>query len=256
MRLKPIVLAMIASALPAVAQPVPTPSAGPLPPPLMAPTGRPWLGLQLAKVDPSMAAQIQSLPLGVGFVVKSIDTGGPAELAQFQLFDVVWKMGDQLLINEAQLATLLRLQKPGDEIRLAVYRGGQPLVVKLKLGDLPVGRDGFSHELAEAAIFPGGEGGAMRVVNITDRTATYSTEEGKAVLRKEGDAYLVLITSPKEEVIFEGDVSSRERAEEIPKGWQRRVDALKRGLDHAMQGSMVPVRPPRPRVIPIPSSPP
>lgn len=252
MRLEPLILALFA----AITLPVPgQPGSPPLPPPLMAPTGRPWLGLQLDKAAPSMSAQIRSLPTGVGFVIRFIDPQGPAEAAKFQLFDVVWKMDEQLLVNEAQLATLLRLHKPGDEVTLAIFRGGEPLDVKIKLGDLPVGRDGFSEEMAEAAIFPG-ESSTMREVNITDRTATYSTEEGKAVLRKEGEAYLVVISNPKDEIIFEGDVSSKESIEGMPKDWQRRVWALKRGLDHRMEESIYPVRSPRPRVVPIPSSPP
>jgi hypothetical protein len=221
----------------------------PLPPPLQAPTGRAWLGLNLAKVEPSTTAQIQSLPIGVGFMVKVIDPSGPAVPAGFQPFDVVWKMGDQLLINEAQLATLLRLQKPGDEVSLAVFRGGKPLDIKMKLGDLPVGRDGFSSELAEAAILPG-ESGPMRVVNVSDRTATYSTDEGKAVLRKEGEIYRVTISNPKEEIIFQGDIAGEETREAIPEIWRRRVFALKRGLDHQINGVMEPVRAPRPRVVP------
>lgn len=221
----------------------------PLPPPLQAPTGRPWLGLKLAKVEPSTSAQIQSLPLGVGFMVKVIDPSGPAVGAGFQPFDVVWKMGDQLLINEAQLATLLRLQKPGDEVALAVFRGGKPLEIKMKLGDLPVGRDGFSSELAEAAILPG-ESGPMRVVNVSDRTATYSTDEGKIVLRKEGEIYRVMISNPKEEVIFRGTIMGEDAPEGFPELWKSRVFALKRGLDHQINGVMEPVRAPRPRVVP------
>ena len=115
-----MILAFFTAALPLHGEPV---AATPLPPPLMAPTGRPWLGLQLDKATPSMSAQIPALPPGIGFVIKSIDPQGPAEAAKCRLFDVVWKMGDQLLVNEAQLATLLRLHKPGEEITFAVFRG-------------------------------------------------------------------------------------------------------------------------------------
>jgi len=226
-----------------------------LPPPLQAPTGRAWLGVKLAKVDASLSAQIQALPVGVGFMVRAIDKNGPAEDAKLRPFDVVWKMDDQLLINEGQLATLLRMHKPGDEVALAVFRGGQPLELRMKLGDMPVGRDGFDAGLAEAAILPG-ESGPMRVVNVADRTATYSTDEGKVVMRKEGDAYLVVISSPKDEIIFQGDVTTSEATEAIPEAWRRRVAALKRGLDHQIHGAMEPVRAPRPRVIPaVPHAP-
>lgn len=221
----------------------------PLPPPLQATTGRPWLGLKLSKVDASIRAQLQALPAGVGFVVRAVEGGGPAEAAKFQPYDVVWKMGDQLIINEAQLATLLLLHQPGDEIVLSIFRGGQPMEVGMKLGDLPIGKDGFSSELAEAAILPGTTG-PMRVVNLSDRTATYSTNEGKVVLRKEGDAYFVTINNPKEEIIFQGDVTTQEASDAIPELWRHKVSALRRGLDHQLKGYMEPVRAPRPRVVP------
>ncbi|HVJ46994.1 MAG TPA: PDZ domain-containing protein [Luteolibacter sp.] len=230
--------------------PVPVPQP-PLPVPLaLTPTGRAWLGVKVDKVNPTMSAHIPGLPEGVGFIVTSVDTGGPAETVKLQPLDVVWKLGEQLLINEAQLATLLKMQKPGDEVNLSVFRGGQPLVIKLKLGDLPMGRDGFRSELAETSILPS-DGSPMRVVTFADRTATYSSDEGKAVLRREGESYVLLITSPANSVIFEGDVSQKSGMEAVPANWQRRVWSLKRGLDHAPQ-EMVPVRQPRPRVVPPP----
>ena len=195
-----------------------------------------------------MSAQIPALPQGIGFVIKEIDAGGPAEGAQLRPLDVLWKLSDQMLINEAQLATLLRLHKPGDEVSLSVFRGGQPLEIRMKLGDLPMGRDVLAGDLAELSILPG-EGSPMRVVNVDNRTASYSTSEGQAVLRKEGDVYLVTIKSADDKLIFEGDVTTRAAVDALPREWQRRVFALRRGLDHAMDGRIVPVRPPRPRVV-------
>lgn len=204
-----------------------------------------------------MSAQIPALPQGVGFVIKGIDTGGPAESAQLRPLDVLWKMNDQMLVNEAQLATLLRLQKPGDEVGLSIFRGGQPLEMRMKLGDLPIGRDMVPGDLADLSILPG-EGSPMRVVNVDNRTASYSTPEGNAVLRKEGEVYLVTIKGPDDKLIFEGDVTEKESVDLLPRTWQRRVCALRRGLDHAMEGRLVPVRPPRPRVVtptPVPPVP-
>lgn len=226
----------------------------PLPPPLLAPTGQPWLGLKLAKVEPSFSAQIRSLPPGVGFMIKGVDPEGPGVEIKLQAFDVVWKMDDQLLINEAQLATLLRLHKPGDSVVLSVFRGGEPLELSMKLGDMPVGHTGFSTELAETAILPG-ETGPMRVVNVSDRTATYSTDEGKIVLRKEGESYIATISNPKDQIIFQGDVAAAGVEDTIPEAWKRRVLALKRGLDHQIRGVMEPVRAPRPRVVTPASAP-
>jgi hypothetical protein len=208
-----------------------------------------WLGMRLTKPDATIAAQIPSLPVGVGFVVKAIDPGGPAESAKLEPFDVVWKYDDQLLVNEAQLATLLRLSKAGTEVNLAVFRGGQPIQAKLKLGEIPARPPGFSRDVTDAAIFPG-DGSPMRVVNVEEKTASFSNTEGTALLRREGEGYKIEIRDPSGKAIYEGAFVNLSDISAVPKEWQRRVFALKRGLDHALDGRMTPVRPPRPRIVP------
>ncbi len=237
--------------------PVPAPSVQvpivPVPAPGV-PAAQAWLGLQMSKADPATATQIPGLPPGIGMLVRSVSPGGPAEAAKVQPYDVVWKLGDQMLVNEAQLATLLRLSKPGEEVKLSIFRAGKLIEMKMKLGDTPEKSGPAPGELAEAAILPG-EIAPMRMVNFAERTASYSSDEGKAVLRKDGETYLVVIRNPKDEVIFEGDVSSKERIAGLPQGWQRRVCSLRHGLDHSIEAGMVPVRPPRPRVLPAPVAP-
>jgi hypothetical protein len=214
---------------------------------------RAWIGLQVSRPDESITAQLPSLPPGIGFVVRSIDPGGPAEAAGLREFDVVWKLGDQMLVNEGQLAALLRLSKPGDEIALSGFRAGQPLEVKLKLGKVPESKRPFPGDLVDSAILPGECGGPMRVVNVAERLASYSTDEGRAEVRKEGAVYKVKILGPKDEAIFEGDLPPDENLDQIPQEWRRRVSALRRGLDHALDGRMMPARQPRPRVVPPPA---
>ncbi len=94
------------------------------------PAPRAWLGLRVAKPDKSITVHVPSLPPGIGFVVISTDEGGPARAAGIREYDLLWKLGDQMLVNEAQLAALLRLSKPGDEVVLSGFRGGKPLEVK------------------------------------------------------------------------------------------------------------------------------
>ena len=114
------------------------PSEARVPQPRLGPPGtrapQAWLGLKVSKPDETITAHVPSLPPGIGFVVKSIDEGGPAQAAGLTEFDLLWKFGDQMLVNEAQLATLLRLSKPGEEVVISGFRGGKPLEVKLNLG--------------------------------------------------------------------------------------------------------------------------
>lgn len=221
------------------------------PPSVKAPSA--WLGLRVAKPDESITAHVPSLPPGIGFVVKSIDEGGPAQAAGLTEFDLLWKIGDQMLVNEAQLATLLRLSKPGEEIVLAAFRGGKPLQVKLKLGEAPVLKMPFSGEMVESSIMPGACLGPMRLVDVADKTASFSNDEGRAIVRREHEIYTVKIVGLKDETIFEGELIKGDSVDKVPEEWRRRIQVLCRTLDQALDVGMLPQRQPRPRVVPPPA---
>lgn len=214
---------------------------------------RAWLGLKVAKPDETITAHVPSLPQGIGFLVKSLDEGGPAQRAGIQELDLVWKFGDQMLVNEAQLATLLRLSKPGEEVVIAGFRGGKPLEVKLKLGEAPVLEKPFPGELVETAVLPGSSSGPMRVVNLAEKSASFSADEGRVVVRRDGEIYQVKISDPKDEVIFEGVLANAEDLEKVPQSWHRKVRVLCRTLDQSLEGRVMPQRQSRPRVVQPPS---
>ncbi len=212
---------------------------------------RAWLGLEVTRPDEAITVHLPALPQGVGFMIRSINKGGPAEAAGLRNYDVLWKMGDQMLVNEGQLAVLLRLAKPGDEISLSGFRAGRPIQVKLKLGEAPAMPAPFPSDLVDSAVLPGGDNGVpMRIFNISEKIASYSTDEGHIEIRREGEVFMAKIVGPKDELIFEGELPTDGSLDSIPEAWKRRVHALRRGLTHALDGSMVPIRQPRPRVVP------
>jgi len=212
---------------------------------------RAWLGLEVSRPDQAITVHLPALPQGVGFMIRSINPGGPAEAAGLRNFDVLWKMGDQMLVNEGQLAVLLRLAKPGDEISLSGFRAGRPIEVKLKLGEAPATPQPFPSDLVDSAVLPGGDNGVpMRVFNISEKVASYSTDDGRIEIQRDGEVFRVKIVGPKDELIFEGELPRDGSLDPIPEEWKRRVHALRRGLTHALDGSMVPTRQPRPRVVP------
>ena len=217
-------------------------------PPQEAP--RAWLGLKVAKPDATITAQVPSLPPGIGFVIRSIDADGPAHAAGLREFDILWKIGDQMLVNEGQMAALLRLAKPGDEIALSAFRGGKPLEVTAKLAEAPASNKGLPDEWVDAALMPGECGGPMRVVNVSEKLASYANDDGRAEVRREGTVYLVKITGPDDSLIYEGELTTDGNSDKIPPSWKRRVFALRRGLDHALESRLMPPRQPRPRVVP------
>jgi hypothetical protein len=211
---------------------------------------RAWLGLEVTKPDETITAHLPGLPAGIGFIIRSIHKDGPAELAGLKEFDVLWKLGDQMLVNEGQLAALLRLSQPGEEIVLHGFRAGKAIQVTLKPGETPPSLVPFPPDLVDAAVFPGGFCGNTRVILPADRMAKYSTQEGTAQVQKNGDVYTVKITSAKDELIYEGELPADGNNDAIPADWKNRIQALRRGLDHALDGRMTPSRQPRPRVVP------
>lgn len=212
---------------------------------------RAWLGLEVTRPDEAITVHLPALPPGVGFMIRSINPGGPAEAAGLRNYDVLWKMGDQMLVNEGQLAVLLRLAKPGDEISLSGFRAGRPIEVKLKLGEAPAVPEPFPSDLVDSAVLPGGDSGMpMRVFNISEKVASYSTDDGRVEMRRDGEVFMVKIIGAKDELIFEGALAEDGSLDLVPETWKRRVHALRRGLTHALDGGMLPIRQPRPRVVP------
>jgi len=215
-------------------------------------SSRAWLGVKLSKPDSTTTAHLPGLPMGMGFFVRQTDPDGPAEQAGIQANDILWKMGDQWLANESQLAALLRLSSPGDEVLFSGFRAGKPTEFRVKLGQAPAHSRGIPPEMLDSAVLPGECGGPWRVINVNEKLATFSTLEGNVEVRKLDDGYAVKIISPNQVVIYDGPLPGDGAQPPYPEPWPRRVHALKRGLDHALAGNL-PMRQPRPRVIAPPA---
>jgi hypothetical protein len=168
--------------------------------------------------------------------------------------DVLWKLDDQMLVNQSQLAALLNLKHPGDNAILAVFRAGKSIEIPVKLGTIPADSEGSFKEWRDRALLPPDVFGGV-VVERGDRTATYSTDEGKAVVKREGEGYRVTIHDSVGKQLLDSQFLAGGKWDGIPDGWHRRVWVLRRSLDHAMENALAPVRPPRPRIVPAPENP-
>ena len=104
--------------------------------------------------------------------------------------------------------------------------------------------------MVETATLPAASNGPLRVVNVAEKSASFSAEEGHAVVRRDGENYKVKINGPKGELIFEGEASQANKIDKLPVDWNRRIQVLCRTLDQALDGSMMPQRQPQPRVVP------
>jgi membrane-associated protease RseP (regulator of RpoE activity) len=70
--------------------------------------------------------------------IAKVVRNGPAYNAGLEAGDVIWKLDGERLTEAAQFRRELREQKPGDSVRLEIYRHGKREDVKVKLGTAPV----------------------------------------------------------------------------------------------------------------------
>jgi hypothetical protein len=91
------------------------------------------------------------------------------------------------------------------------------------------------------------------MINVAAKTASFSNDDGTALVRRDGADYYVKIDGPDGESIFEEELSGTDAFKKVPEKWQRRVQILCRTLDQALEGRIAPQRQPRPRVVPPPA---
>lgn len=92
-----------------------------------------YLGVSVVPAGETITAQLK-LPRNTGLVIVYVDMESPSAKV-LEKNDVLHKLNDQLLVNPDQLAVLVKMFKPGDEISLSLFRAGTPLTLKVKLGE-------------------------------------------------------------------------------------------------------------------------
>lgn len=219
--------------------------------PWMAQAGEPaaWVGLRVSKLDAAMRAQVPEVPAGIGFLVNSVDAGGPAEGAGLRPYDILWKLEDQLLVNEAQFAALLALRKPGDVVNVTVMRSGVRQELAVVVTEAPPRAREMPVSPAELPLVPTGIPGMPRtIIYPRARTAEVSREDGSmASLRYDEGVGMVILTGPSGEELYEGPIE-KDGVLAVPPEWHGTVAALKRALSHSENPDWQPRRP-RPRVV-------
>ena len=238
---------LVADEPPAADAPAPQPRA--IKAPAQPAPPMPWIGLEVGKLERAMRAHVSDVPEGVGFLITSITAEGPAEKAGLQRFDVLWKLEDQLLINEAQFGTLLRMRKPGDQVELSVVRAGQHEKVRIELGEAPPAPVLAEIPAAEIPLYPSGIPGMPKtIVYPLDRTAEVTREDGSvAKLHYKDNEPHVLIVDAEGKTVYDGPLR-KDGMFAVPEEWNCSVGALLRTM-HRAKGDQWKPRSPRPRVV-------
>ena len=95
---------------------------------------RGFIGIQYTLLSPRQAAQL-GLPAGTaGIIVSQVVPGSPAQQAGLRPNDIVTKVNDQLIDVTHPLQTLLVRFRPGDKVKLTLFRDGREQSVDVTLG--------------------------------------------------------------------------------------------------------------------------
>lgn len=92
---------------------------------------RPYIGISGSDVSESISSRY-GIPVGV--YVESIDSDGNAANSDLQVGDVITKIDGTEIENMNELNNIKNKKNVGDSITLTVYRKGETLDIKIKLG--------------------------------------------------------------------------------------------------------------------------
>jgi PDZ domain-containing protein len=204
-----------------------------------------FLGVVTVPVAPATREQIK-LPKGVGLTVESVEKDSPADQAGVQKYDVLQKVDDQWLVNAHQLAVVVRMHKPGDQVSVSLIRQGQPMTVNAKLiekevavldGTNLLGIPGQNVWGPEQFVAPEGAiviKGPMPLVldDIVKAGAgqsmmlSMSDDENSLTLRvKDGQKHLTVLDRDNN-VIFNGPIDTEEQRKALPEALQKKLEKL------------------------------
>jgi serine protease Do len=98
---------------------------------------RPLLGVSMTDVALEDAEYL-GLPRAAGALISQVSEGSGAEAAGIRTDDVVVGVDGELVERSAQLQTRIAQKRPGDRVRIQLYREGSPIEVEVRLGEAPL----------------------------------------------------------------------------------------------------------------------
>jgi hypothetical protein len=189
-----------------------------------------YMGISTSIASRSLREQ-SKVPRGVGVVVDFVETGSPADKAGIKIGDVIHKMDDQFIINAQQFTVLVRMRQPGDVIKVALVRGGEPALAEVTVTsrdlppmDEPVGLI-IPPELRNGPPMPrAGTGRFTGVMTHTDAEHTITITAGDTTRR-------VRVVDRAGAVVYEGGLNTDEERRKIPDAIRSKVDRIEKGSE-------------------------
>jgi S1-C subfamily serine protease len=97
-----------------------------------APAGNAFLGVSLETLTPQLRSQYNFVP-NQGAVVLRVVSGSPADVAGLQQGDVITSFNGKAVTSADQLAQAVQSDKPGQSVRIGLYRGQAQMMVTATL---------------------------------------------------------------------------------------------------------------------------
>lgn len=98
---------------------------------------RPLLGVSMTDVALEDAEYL-GLPRAAGALISQVTEGSGAEAAGIRPDDVIVGVDGAAVERSAQLQTRIAQKRPGERVRIQLYRDGAPLEVEVRLGEAPL----------------------------------------------------------------------------------------------------------------------
>lgn len=97
---------------------------------------RGWLGVQPQQLSPEVAERL-NLKGQAGFFVAAVLRGSPADKAGIRSGDLIIEFNGQKVTDNSELPLLVADAPIGENVKVKVLRGGKPLELTVKIGEIP-----------------------------------------------------------------------------------------------------------------------
>lgn len=214
-----------------------------------------FLGVTASPVSPAMREQLK-LQRGIGLVVELVEKDGPADKAGLKQHDIIEKLNDQWIVNQQQLGVLVRLNKPGDTVKLTVVRQGERMQLDATLAEkemfvsdeqdmIAVARAGMPliefapvEKLLDEKVWMGKDGDFLKAVpgafqfelaGGAEIVMVMKDDEHTLHLTTKDGATTLKVTDAQDKVIFEGPVDTEEQKQALPDEIKAKFEKLEQG---------------------------
>jgi serine protease Do len=132
---------------------------------------RGYLGVQIRGLDDGLAKQFK-VPDTAGALAEDVTAGGPADKAGLKTGDVIRKLNGQTIQDGNQLTAEVTNLSPGSIATLDILRDGQPMTLKVTLGERP------SDLSARVGAGGGIQEGTLRGIEVQNLTPAVRDQAG------------------------------------------------------------------------------